>query len=78
MRWSEIDTKAAQRTLPPGRVKNDTAHEVPLGPTTLDILASLPRIGDTFVLTTTGKGPASGYAKGKRRLGRISVDDRQE
>jgi integrase len=32
------------------------------------ILQALPRIGDTFVLTTNGTAPASNYGKNKRRL----------
>src|SRR5262249_32765200 len=51
-----------------GRTKNHRKHTVPLGRTALGILASLPRIGETYVFTTTGTTPASGFAKGKRRL----------
>src|SRR5262249_25906689 len=47
--------------------KNGREHDVPFGRVALDILASLPRIGD-FVLGATGARPASDYAQRKRRL----------
>jgi integrase len=68
MRWSEIDARGDLWTLPASRVKNAKEHDVPLSRAALDILAGLPRIGEIFVLTTTGATPVSGYAKGKRRL----------
>jgi len=50
-------------------VKNNQQHEVPLADPVIAILKSVPRIqGSPYVLTTNGKSPASGYAKGKRRV----------
>jgi integrase len=65
MRWSEIDGELW--TLPASRTKNGREHDVPFGRVALDILTSLPRIGD-FVLGATGARPASDYAQRKRRL----------
>jgi integrase len=65
MRWSEIDGELW--TLPASRTKNGRKHDVPFGRIALDILASLPRIGD-FVFGATGARPASDYAQRKRRL----------
>ncbi len=52
--------RSAARTAKP--------HDIPLSDPAVAILESLPRIGETFVLTTTGTSPASSYSKGKRRL----------
>ena len=69
MEWLEIDFDTGIWTLPRERAKNDRAHEVPLSPIALDILAAVPRIsGSRFVFTTTGQRPASGFSKAKQRL----------
>ena len=54
--------------LPQERTKNGKAHDVPLSAPVMAILQALPRIGDTYVLTTNGTAPASNYGKNKRRL----------
>ena len=66
--WSEIDLPAKLWRLPKERTKNGKAHDVPLSAPVVAILQALPRIGDTFVLTTNGTAPASNYGKNKRRL----------
>jgi len=72
MKWSEIDFDAAIWTIPAARAKNGTAHNVPLAPITLEILASTPRIaGSEFVFTTTGRSPISGFGRLKDRLNRV-------
>jgi integrase len=76
MRWDELDLKAALWTLPRGRVKNDQGHEVPLSVPALAILQSVPRIANSsYVLTTNGTAPASGYSKGKRRFDALLPPD---
>jgi len=77
MRWSEIDVKGSLWRLPPGRVKNAKGHDVPLSRAALDILASLPRIGETFVFTTTGVKPMGNYGWGKQRLDALLPPDMQ-
>jgi integrase len=75
MRWSEIDLEGCRWTLAPERVKNNRPHEIPLSEPAIAILTALPRIGNQFVLTSTGDAPSSGYSKGKRRLDALLPPD---
>ena len=68
MTWSEVDLDARLWTLPKERSKNGQPHDIPLSEPAVAILTSLPRIGDTFVLTTDGKSAASNYSANRRRL----------
>jgi integrase len=69
MEWSEIDLEKGLWTLPRGRVKNDSGHEVPLSPTAVRIIQKLRHIsGSKFVFTTNGKAPVSGYTKAKNAI----------
>lgn len=69
MRWSELDIVRAVWTLPAERTKANRAHEIPLSPTVLRILASLPRTHEQLVFVTDGNAvPISGFSKRKRRL----------
>jgi integrase len=66
--WIEVDLNARLWTLPKDRTKNGQPHDIPLSKPATAILASLPRIGDTFVLTTDGKAASSNYSANKRQL----------
>jgi integrase len=69
MEWSELDLDKALWTLPRGRVKNDSGHDVPLSPMAVAIIQKLGRIGGSkFVFTTNGKMPVSGYSKAKKAI----------
>jgi integrase len=69
LEWSELDLDKALWTLPRGRVKNDSGHEVPLSPTAVAVIQKLRRInGSKFVFTTNGKTPVSGYPKAKNAI----------
>jgi integrase len=68
MRWSEFDDTLTMWTLPKERVKNRTAHVVPLPIAAREILQSVPRFNSDYVFTTTGAGPVSGFSAVKRRL----------
>ena len=68
MQWAEVNLEAALWLLPPERVKNKLAHEIPLSAPVIAVLRALPRIGDQFMLTTSGESPSSNYSKHKRRL----------
>lgn len=69
MRWSELDLGRAVWTIPSHRSKNGQTHEVPLSPSALAVLRSLPRfLGSDYVFTTTGRAPISGFGRMKRRL----------
>ena len=75
MTWGEVDLDARLWILPKERSKNGQPHDIPLSEPATAILESLPRIGDTFVLTTDGKAAASNYSKNRRRLdARLSPD----
>jgi integrase len=75
MQWAELNLEAALWVLPPERVKNKLAHEIPLSAPALAVLEALPRVGDQFVLTTSGEAPSSNYSKGKRRLDALLPSD---
>ena len=68
MEWSEIDLVKGVWTLPRHKAKNDRVHEVQLSDAAIEVLRSLPHMGDGLVFTTTGKTPISGFSKAKRRL----------
>jgi integrase len=68
MTWREVELEARLWTLPKERSKNGQPHDIPLSDPAVAILEALPRIGDTFVLTTDGKSAASNYGANKRQL----------
>lgn len=77
MRWIELHRAERLWTLPKERTKNSRPQLVPLSEGAIAILdhvaggASWPKRG--FVFTTTGKTPASGFSKAKRRLDELMV-----
>ena len=66
--WSEIDFSRRLWTIPAHRAKNGRAHEVHLSAPALEVLQSLPRVSQRFVLSTNGEKPISGFSRSKRRL----------
>lgn len=67
MQYAEIDGDLWH--LPAERAKNGRAHDVPLSAMALEVLASLPVIGNSaHVFTTTGLGPIKGYSRAKSRI----------
>ena len=75
MTWSEVDLDARLWVLPRERSKNGKPHDIPLSKPAVAILKSLPRIGDTFVLTTDGKAASSNYGANKKRLDALLPSD---
>jgi integrase len=80
---AEFDLDRALWTIPPGRMKGDAAHEVPLSPLALEILRSVPedekrpRSPGAHVFSTTGgKAPISGFSKAKIALDRLLAETR--
>ena len=69
-RWGEIDMATKLWVIPPERMKNGSAHAVPLTPEISALLESLPRFsgGDFLFSTTGGQRPVSGFSKAKARL----------
>jgi integrase len=75
LRWQDIDLERAEWRLPREAVKTDRRHTVPLSPLALEIITSLPRIGDGLVFPANRVGsanPVSGFSKTKCRLDQLS------
>jgi integrase len=71
--WPEINFEKALWTIPTARMKGGRAHEVPLSPTAVALLESLPRWNGDFVFTTTGgQKPINGFSKAKARIDKLS------
>lgn len=72
MDWSEVRRAEALWRLPKERAKNNVAHVVPLNKLAIEVLDRLaqgekwPRSGAVFM--TSGKGPFTAHARGKKRL----------
>jgi integrase len=76
--WPEFNLGEALWTLPRERSKNDKAHLVHLSTLAIEILATLPKIGDNgFLFTTTGDSPVSGFGRARNRLATIMLDLRK-
>ncbi len=76
MRWSEIDLATAVWTIPASRTKNGRVHDVPLSDSAVRLLKGVPAIRGEFILTTTHRGPISGFAKAKQQIDAIVVAER--
>ncbi|MBW3096239.1 tyrosine-type recombinase/integrase [Pseudohoeflea coraliihabitans] len=75
MRWSELDLVNGLWSLPSARVKNSSAHIVPLAPLAIDILKKVPRFHNSeFVFTTAGTTSISGFGRLKQRLDAAFAD----
>jgi integrase len=57
-RWTEIDLDTATWVIPPERMKAPREHRIPLSPRTVELLASLPRLGEYLFV---GRGDAPLY-----------------
>ncbi|MHA3792665.1 tyrosine-type recombinase/integrase [Sphingomonas sp. YL-JM2C] len=72
MDWSEVQRSEAIWQLPKERAKNNVAHVVPLNNLAIEVLDRVargekwPRSGAVFM--TSGKGPFTAHARGKKRL----------
>jgi integrase len=77
MGWSEVDLAKRLWTIPAWRMKGKReqtrAHEVPLAPSAIEILANLPRFaGNCVFSTTSGEKPINGFGKAKIRIDKLS------
>jgi len=67
MRWADVDLEGASWIIPAADTKGQRLHFVPLSPLGVEILNTLPRLGD-HVFTTDGRTHMTNYAKLKTRL----------
>lgn len=79
MCWDEVDLDVATWILPATRAKNKRAHEFPLSARAVELLRSLPRIGDSpFVFAGHGAKKTGAYrpryfgSRMQRRVQQIS------
>ena len=70
MRWCDIDLQQRVWTLPRELTKSDRAHVVPLSDPAVEIIATLPRLGElVFPASRAGSSNAvSGFSRAKARL----------
>lgn len=78
--WNEFNFEDATWTLPGSRAKNGKPHAWHLSAPALAVVEGQPRIAkSSYVFTTTGKTPSSGFSRAKRRLDkemlRLAIED---
>jgi integrase len=73
LRWEEIFGDKIE--LSGSRTKVGEAHTIPLSTVALDLIATLPRIGNSaYLFTTTGKTPVSGWTRSKALLDKAIIE----
>jgi integrase len=73
LRWEEIFGDKIE--LSGSRTKVGEAHTIPLSTVALDLIATLPRIGNSaYLFTTTGKTPVSGWTRSKELLDKAIIE----
>ena len=75
MRWADLDSETRVWALPREATKGDRAHQVPLSPLVIQVLAALPRTGAYIFTSTRGERPISGYSKIKARADKLAGFD---
>jgi integrase len=71
--WREFDLERGEWTIPANRAKNGSTHLVHLSPAAIAILTGISKhYGSSYVFTTTGITPISGFSKIKAKMDRIS------
>ncbi|MEY9328268.1 tyrosine-type recombinase/integrase [Sinorhizobium fredii] len=68
MREFELGANNQLWTIPPERSKNGKEHLVPLSAFALQVIAGFPKVGDTYLLSTTGETPISGFSRAKAAI----------
>ena len=71
MTWDELDLDNNQWEIPSSRTKNEKPHTVHLSDQAAAVVSDISGIG-SFVFTSNGKTPFSGFSKSKKRLNRLS------
>ena len=67
MKWSDLDLGAATWSIPAENAKANRANLVPLSPMAVELIQSMPELGD-YVFTLTGDKPINAFAKTKQTL----------
>ena len=71
---NEVNFRTRIWTIPGKRTKTKEEHQIYLCETAIAILKTLPRVpGSKYFFSTTGKSPASGFSKAKKRLDKLAV-----
>jgi integrase len=78
MEWPELDFVKKTWTIPRAKAKNNRAHEVQLSAAAINVLRSIPRVGNDLVFTTTGKTPVSGFSRAKLQIDAAMVKTRRQ
>lgn len=78
LRWSEVDLVKDLITLPPERVKNKRAHQLPLSPQAKAVLERQLRRNSRDLIFGIGDGGFSGWSDCKARLDAAILDKRRE
>jgi integrase len=73
MRRAELSEDGAIWTVPGERTKNHRTHLVPLPLLAREIIAAVPRVERTFVFSTTGRSPISGWSKTKAQIDKLML-----
>ena len=71
MAWDELDLDNNQWEIPSSRTKNEKPHTVHLSDQAAAVVSDISGIG-SFVFTSNGKTPFSGFSKSKKRLDELS------
>jgi integrase len=67
--WPEIDLEKKIWVIPASRMKSGKAHVVPLSPTAIAVLESIPRWPGPYVFSSLGgKRPISGFGALKKKI----------
>ena len=73
MRWPDVDLNSAAWSLPAAQTKAKRAHVVPLSPSALALLHSIPRTSSEYVFPARGKSVAmTGFNKRKKQIDSLS------
>jgi integrase len=75
MAWPDLNLERRLWTLRRELVKADRAHDVPLSPLAMEVIAGLPRLGAGLVFPANRHGstnPVSGFSRAKARLDQLS------
>lgn len=81
--WDEVDCAEALIRLEGARTKNGEPRTIPLSPEALALLEQLPKVepvkgAPAYVFTTTGRTPASGWPRAKRRIDDLIAKAREK